>query len=165
MPGPDGVARKVGVALDWLHVYTANSVRLEFDSFPLGDGWHAAENDAFGMTFRWMSARTASLVLPLPADRPSAIEFRVVRAPTPEILNSLSLSVNGERVALTYDNTSGDHLLRGVIPAAAVAAADPLQATLTFQVESVTSLKAVGEGDDTRAVGCSFDWLELRPAG
>jgi hypothetical protein len=164
-PGPDGTPRRVGLAFDWLHVYTADSVRLEFDAFPVGDGWHAAEMDAFGMTSRWMSARAAALVLPLPADRQTAVEFRVVRAPTAEILNSLALAVNGERVALTYDNTSGDHIFRGVVPASAVAAGEPLRTRLEFQVEGVTSLKAVGEGDDTRAVGCSFDWLELKPAG
>jgi hypothetical protein len=164
-PGPDGAPRRAGPALDWLHVYTADSVRLEFDAFPVGDGWHPPETDAFGMTSRWMSARAAALVLPLPSDRLTAVEFRVVRAPTPEILNSLALAVNGERVALTYDNTSGDHIFRGVIPAAAVAAGEPLGTRLEFRVGEVTSLKAVGEGDDTRAVGCSFDWLELKPAG
>jgi hypothetical protein len=160
---PGGRARRVGVAFDWLYLYAANSVRLEFDAFPVGVGWYPTESDAFGMTYRWMAATRSSMVLPLPADRSSAIEFRVLRAPTPEILNSLSLSVNGERIGLTYDNTTGDHLFRGVIPAAVTKLADPAQATLTFQVESVSSLKAVGEGNDTRGVGCAFDWLELRP--
>ena len=158
-----GGTRQVGVALDWLYLYAASSVRLEFDGFPVGTGWYATESDSFGMTYRWMAATSASIVLPLPADGASAIEFRVLRAPTPEILNSLALSVNGERIGLTYDNTTGDHLFRGVIPAALVGLGDPALATLTFQVESVTSLKAVGEGGDTRGVGCAFDWLELRP--
>ena len=155
----------MGVAFDWLYLYAANSVRLEFDGFPVGAGWFATESDTFGMTYRWMSATSSSIVLPLPADRSSAIEFRVLRAPTPEILNSLSLAVNGERIGLTYDNTTGDHLFRGVIPASAAGPADRAPATLTFQVESITSLKAVGEGNDTRGVGCAFDWLELRPVG
>jgi hypothetical protein len=112
-----------------------------------------------------MSATRSSLVVPLPADTSTAIEFRVLRAPTPEILNSLSLAVNAERIGLTYDNTSGDHLFRGVIPAAVAGLADPALGTLVFSVDSTTSLKAVGEGDDSRGVGCSFDWLELRPVG
>jgi len=157
--------RGVGVAFDWLYLYAASSVRLEFDSFPVGRGWHAPEADAFGMTYRWMAEPRATLVVPLAADVSTAVEFRVLRAPTPEILNSLSLTVNGERIGLTYDNTSGDHLFRGVVPAAVAALADAAEATLTFEVESTTSLKAVGEGDDSRGVGCSFDWLELRPVG
>jgi hypothetical protein len=163
LAAPAGGSRKVGVAFDWLYLYTANSVRLEFDEFPVGAGWYQTERDAFGMTSRWMSATTSSIEVPLPTDRSSAIEFRVLRAPTPEILNSLSLSVNGERIGLTYDNTTGDHLFRGVIPPSAAGLANPALATLTFQVESITSLKAVGEGNDTRGVGCAFDWLELRP--
>ena len=165
LPAAAGGKRNVGVAFDWLYLYAASSVRLEFDAFPVGAGWHATETDAFGMSYRWMSAMRSALVVPLPADISTAIEFRVLRAPTPEILNSLSLTVNGERIGLTYDNTSGDHLFRGVIPAAVAGLADPAQATLEFSVESTTSLKAVGEGDDSRGVGCSFDWLELRPVG
>jgi hypothetical protein len=160
---PKGEKRQVGVAFDWLYLYAANSVRFEFDKFPLGPGWFGPETDALGMSFRWMSDRTASMVVPLPADRSSAVEFRALRAPTPEILNSLALQVNGERIGLTYDNTTGDHIFRGVIPASAVALADPATATLTFQVDALESMKAVGEGADERKVGCAFDWLELRP--
>jgi len=159
----DGTRRRVGIAFDWLHLYAANNVRLEFDGFPLGAGWSRPETDALGMTFEWMTAPRSSLILPLPPDRSSAIEFRVLRAPTPEILNSLSLTVNGESIGLTYDNTTGDHLFRGVIAGPIVGLADPALATLTFQVESITSLQAVGEGTDTRDVGCAFDWLELKP--
>jgi hypothetical protein len=158
-----GGKRQIGLAFDWLYVYAANNVRLEFDKFPLGAGWFAPETDALGLNFRWMSEKTASLVVPLPADRSTAVEFRVLRAPTPEILNSIALTVNGERISLTYDNTSGDNLFRGVIPAAAVGLADPALATLTFQVDALESMKAVGEGVDERRVGCAFDWLELRP--
>jgi hypothetical protein len=164
-PGVDakGGKRQVGLAFDWLYLYSASSVRLEFDKFPVGPGWFEPETDALGVSYRWMAEKSASLVLPLPADRSTAVEFRVLRAPTPEILNSLALSVNGERIALTYDNTSGDNLFRGVIPPVAVALADPAMATLTFEVDALESMKAVGEGSDERKVGCAFDWLELRP--
>lgn len=164
-PGTDakGEKRGIGLAFDWLYLYAANNVRVEFDRFPLGEGWFAPETDALGLDYRWMSEKTASLVVPLPSDRSTAVEFRVLRAPTPEILNSIALTVNGERISLTYDNTSGDNLFRGVVPAAAVALADPALATLTFQVDALESMKAVGEGADERRVGCAFDWLELRP--
>ena len=164
-PGTDakGNKRQAGLAFDWLYLYAANSVRLEFDKFPLGSGWFAPETDALGLSYRWMSEKTASLVLPLPADSSTAVEFRVLRAPTPEILNSLLLSVNGERIGLTYDNTTGDNIFRGVIVPAAVGLADPATATLTLQVDALESMKAVGEGSDERKVGCAFDWLELRP--
>lgn len=155
--------RMVGLACDWVYLWAAGSVRFEFDKLPLGPGWFPPESDALGVDFRWMAERTASMVLPLPSDRATAVEFRVLRAPTPDILNSLALSVNGERIGLTFDNTSGDNLFRGVIPAAAVALGDPATATLSFQVDSLESMKAVGEGIDERKVGCAFDWLELRP--
>ncbi len=164
-PGTDekGRKRQIGVAFDWLYLYAASSVRFEFDRFPVGPGWFGPETDALGVSYRWMSEKAASLVLPLPTDRPTAVEFRVLRAPTPEILNSLLLSVNGERIGLTYDNTTGDNLFRGVIPPSAVALADPAMAMLTLEVDALESMKAVGEGSDERKVGCAFDWLELRP--
>jgi hypothetical protein len=160
---PKGEKRQQGLAFDWLYLYAANSVRLEFDSFPVGDGWFGPETDALGVSFRWMAEKAATLVLPLPPDRASAVEFRVLRAPTPEILNSLSLTVNGEKIGLTYDNTTGDDLFRGVISPAAVGLADPASAVLTFHVGELESMKAVGEGADERRVGCAFDWLEFRP--
>jgi len=157
-----GKSLNVGIALDWLWVYPARNVRFEFDSMPIGSGWHEPETDSLGVTLRWMGERTATVTTPLPAED-TGVEFRAVRGVTPEILNSLALAVNSQPVALTYDNTSGEHVFQGVIPRAAIAAGDPNATSLEFTVASTESLKALGQGTDTRQLGVAFDWLVLRP--
>ncbi|MFH1176399.1 MAG: hypothetical protein V1750_03245 [Acidobacteriota bacterium] len=158
-----GKSRQVGAGIERLWIYPANDVRFELDSLPVGPGWHPSEVDALGVSFRWMARPTATLYVSLPSDQRVALQFRALRGVTEQILNSLTLAANDERVPLTYDNTTGEHIFRGVIPLAAVTRGDPSMVALNFTVKQVESQKTLGIGNDPRPLGVAIDWLELRP--
>jgi hypothetical protein len=95
---------------------------LNFDHAPPGAGWGASEVWPDGHAhFVWMMAREATLRLPRPAcDGPLRLRLHAVAAMSEDILDSLELTVNGRRVALssatvpdgrTYDATLAPELL------------------------------------------------------
>jgi hypothetical protein len=140
-----------------------SSVHLEFSEQVLGTGWYRFEPENGG--YRWTGpSNVSTLHLPLSADQDLKIEFGLVSAISSEVLNSLSLTVNGFPVELsvTYDGERWRY--EGLISRFALAVAEPLT-NLTFTVEKTLSPIEVGWNDeDARPLGVAFDWLDIRPA-
>src|SRR5262249_36579055 len=103
-------------------VTDASPVRLSFDQALYGSGWQARERWGTDIAFRWTGPQTTStLDLPLALHRRATLRFRILAAIAPDVLDSLSLSVNGIPVALTRrQDAEGGALFEGVITPSAL---------------------------------------------
>lgn len=137
------------------------SVVLEFDTEKPapGLGWWFPE-----ASFQWTTNEVATLNLPLATDRSYAIEFRIVASMAPDILDSLTLSVNGEPITLTHHQDAvGVTIFYGTIPRSALgSAANTTMTSLEFAVNRVVSPQSLGISEDVRTLGIAFDWLRIR---
>lgn len=140
-------------------------VSVEFDEHLKGTGWAGPETHEGRVSFRWMNQTRATLQLPLvPDDEDFVIQFGVLFAMTDDILDSLSLTVNGEPVELSSEaGRDGTILFWGRIPAE-VAAGSGESLELVFEVDHLERPSALGDNDDERLLGVAFDWLEVVPA-
>ncbi|MCC7452120.1 MAG: hypothetical protein IT324_32245 [Anaerolineae bacterium] len=153
----------LGVRFDWLRIQPmeervpVDTVQLTFDQPIPGLGWSDAEDGQ-----RWMDDTTSTINLRLRSAYRYHIAFRVVAALTPDILDSLSLTVNDQPIALTRRaDESGATVLSGDIPHEVVAA-NPDNTLLTFHINRVASPQSLGINEDTRALGVRFDWLHIQ---
>jgi hypothetical protein len=153
-------ARPLGVRFDWLNIAPLPTTLVwEFSQLSPGTGWHGPETEDGGITFQWTGAPEATLILLVTPGIPLKIEFRVMDAVAPDVLDSLTLTAGGAPVAL---EKSGD-VYSGVIAADAVTAEGQL--FLTFHTDRTASPLELGRGTDTRQLGVRFDWLRVEPVG
>jgi len=138
------------------------SLGFEFDNIAPGAGWHGQEVTPDGQTFQWMK-QTATLALPLATDNDLALRFRVRPALAPDILPSLTLTVNEHPVVLTcHLETNGDTSFEAVIPKTLFD--NPRYTLLTFRVGHTLIPDALYHNGDTRPLGLAFDWLRVDQA-
>ena len=139
---------------------------VTFDGpLPQAAGWHAPEHDALG-GWRWLGPDPLGVVdLPLSRARDLRIQFCVRHAITPEILASLTLSVNDHPIAFTQDaDGSRGIICTGVIPSAVLEHNDYQAARMAFQVARTISPTAVDSASgDTRRLGVAIGWLNVAP--
>jgi hypothetical protein len=101
--------------------------QIENDSFKIdlagpipGSGWHEAEHDG-GAVWRWTgAARVFSLEVPLRADRDWHVSLRFETG-RPEVLDILSIELNGERAPFELEPRTGHYILHFDVPAAVLA--------------------------------------------
>lgn len=149
------------VTLGSVDVYDLSAMQIDklvydFDSI-LGKGWSFTETDSSGMTFQWTAAPTATLTFPGFTQVPLLIEFRVINTIRPDILDSLTLQVNGTPIALQRQDT----IWSGTLTSDLLKTSQKLQ--LTFHTKGTASPIDLGLNSDTRQLGICFDWLHLTP--
>ncbi len=143
------------------------SINLKFHQAISGWGWHLREGSPeAGTAFRWTGPGTVStLDLPLATDKDLVIKFRIIGAVTSEILESLTLKVNGNLIELTtlYQEETVT-ILQGFIPCFKLSS-DKSFTRLTFQVARTISQNSIAPSNlDVRPVGLAFNWLQIFPA-
>ena len=92
---------------------------FNFERVDPGRGWHIGKKSSKHGITRWSGPETTSyLNFHLTADRAYAVRFRVLRAAAPDILESLSLEVNGKKIPLKIypDGNQGAVIFEGKIP-------------------------------------------------
>lgn len=125
-------------------------------------GWQGRELSARDGVFSWSGPqRSASLDLPCADHHDVVVRFRVIYALRPEVLNTLELTANGERVKLqrTQDEV-GAHIYRGVAPRRALQRAPYLRLTWTV-AEALAPSAVVLDSTDARKLGIAVHWVEL----
>lgn len=133
-------------------------VLLDMTTPPPGGGWEGA---AGSVPYRWTVLPNASLHLPLVGGTDYELSFRIIYVLTPEILESLTASVNGMPIALTRtQDADGAFLYRGVIPAAAIDQ-NVADTTVFFRTAATVSPASLGLNADERSLGVLFDWIEI----
>ncbi len=138
------------------------SVTVDFDSPPPGKGWSYQETTATGETFTWNTAAITTLYFPLATDGNANLEFRVVMTMAPDILQSLTLQVNGQPIELNSTNEpQGGTIFRGTIPQS-VLAANERTTVFSFHINhSLIPQFILPDSDDPRTLGLAFDWLRI----
>jgi hypothetical protein len=136
---------------------------LNFDSPTPGDGWALERTLNDGPTFQWMAATASTLYLPLAIDHSLHIEFRVIFAMAPDILQSLTLYVNNQPIQLnSTSDGGGGKLFQGIIPESTLAA-NTRSTVLTFHINRTLVPELVIPGSsDSRSLGLAFDWLNIK---
>jgi len=129
---------------------------LDFDTSPPGSGWSVPERSAGGESFVWMAAKSATITLgPVPAGA-TEVRFRTLQPITPEIGDSLTLTVRDMAIPLTIVDRQGDgREYSAFIPQGGDAADGRL--TLVFSV----SKTVVPPGGD-RQLAIPFDWIRVK---
>lgn len=133
-----------------------------FDQAMRGTSWHAAESHPVYGTYRWTGPNPESSIdLPLAAEHDLAIEFSVIHAIAPDILESLSLSVNGEPIALTArKGKEGATVFEGTIPRSALSKNVGFT-RLVFRVNRVVSPESLDMNNDPRKVGVAINYINI----
>ncbi|MHB8748710.1 MAG: hypothetical protein ACYDBJ_05930 [Aggregatilineales bacterium] len=133
--------------------YLSLNVAEQFQDPFIGDGWSGA----------WTAAKTATVNVWLAPISDYQITFRVTWSLLPEILKSLTMSVNGQPIALsTTPDVNGGTIFTGIIPQATIAL-DPTNTLLAFHTDKVVSPKSIGMNTDERLLGVWIDWLHIDP--
>ena len=116
---------------------------------------------AHGWTYGWTNAKTVSVNVWLAPDSSYQVKLHVVTSLLPEILNSLTLSVNSQPIPLTQTrDPNGGIIVTGTIPQAAVAL-DPTNTLLEFHTDKVVSPKSLGVSANPQLLGIQIDWLQI----
>ncbi len=140
-----------------------SELNLDFDSPAPGEGWSYLERTLGGESFVWMKATSSTLFLPLATDHDLSLEFRVIHAMAPDILESLALRVNGEPVPLSHlEDDHGAVIFRASLPGS-VLAANRHETVFSFQINRllIPGL-AMPPSDDGRSLGVALDWLRIK---
>ncbi|MHB8624895.1 MAG: glycosyltransferase family protein [Aggregatilineales bacterium] len=149
---PHPLIASQSVRINWQEI---NLYPIELFQDPLiTDGWTGA----------FTRAKTASANIWLAPDSSYQVKIHATWALTQDILNSLTLSVNGQPISLTRTtDPNGGSLFTGTIPQAIVAL-DPTNTLLEFHTDKVISGKSLGVTDDSRLFGVETDWLQIDPS-
>lgn len=132
------------------------ALRYDFDGPMPGAGWSLPIQDLDANTaYRWTTEKTASVEFYLSDTTDVRIHVRIVDGP-PHLLDSLTLTVNGEPVPLRkQEDGKGAFIFAGIIPRTALGG--DLEITrFVFHTDGVSQV-----GSETH--GLLFDWLHIHP--
>lgn len=143
------------------------TLSIDFRRVCPGQGWHVGESHPLFGTIRWSGPETESrLYLTLAGERSRIVRFRVLQAVSPEVLETLTLEINGKPVDLTriHEKGEGSAIFEGQIPTSALRRVSGAS-VLTFRVAKT---HRPGEFDpqnlDTRLLGLCYNWIHIYPA-
>ncbi len=143
----------------------STAVFFDFRRVNPGRGWHVGEVHPVYGVIRWSgSAPVSHLEFPILAKTDLIARFRIVNAAAPDILESLSVEVNGEKIHLIRRHEKNGWLFEGYIPLAVVQRS-PEMLYLKFSISRTVRLgnNTTGEQDE-RSLGLCYHWLHIYPA-
>jgi hypothetical protein len=153
-----------------LQISPAPALTYHFCQPLRGSGWQRREFPSPDTVFRWTGDTVSTLDLPLAIDQDLQIEFCIIDVLAADVLQSLTLKVEGEAdslrypqgVALSvlyhYDTTT---ILQGTLPCSALTA--PFT-RLTFKINRTLSPHSLNPNEpDTRSVGLAFTSIATFP--
>ncbi len=134
-----------------------DSVRFEFDRLIPGTGWSSTEMGN-SITFAWMNSKTATLRLNVNTDQALELEAHVNLSMSDQILQSLTMKVNGQQFPLKLSSNTAPANFTALIPKGILATHSGY-----VQLEFNISKTQIPDGD-RRTLGLAFDWIKLTPA-
>lgn len=141
----------------------AGHLFVRFDSPIHGEGWYPAETDASGRAYRWMGpGRQASVELTIAPGGDRRIQLRVAHAPSTEILESLTVTINNTRLKLETDEDVHGTVFSGIVPAS-VLPSDHGPSRLVFEVShTIRPCNIATDGNqDSRPLGIALAWIHV----
>lgn len=142
-------------------------LNFNFDQALPGSGWHAIQTlPEFGAV-RWTGPGTQTrLDLPLVTDQDLNIQFRILMALAPDILESLTLKVNEQLIPLTRgaEPPGAGVTFHGCLPRSVLQPGASFT-RLVFEVNRTLAPKTVDpHNGDERLLGVLFNWIKIFPA-
>jgi len=152
-----------------LNLVPPEAIFYNFNQPLRGDGWQRREyplNDS--TSYRWIGpGPVATLDLPVANQSDSWVAFQVIctGATTPEILNSLELTINQQPVPFSLLHGDRDcRLFQAQVPQQVMQSSRPFT-HLHFEVSQTVSLNSINPiNPDTRLVGLAFNLIGIFPA-
>jgi len=147
-------------------------ITLEFNQPVSGEGWADPEiwsGQLFqNASYQWTANEIATINILLDEiDRAAgdeiSIQFRVISAMTPDILDSVTLSVSDEQIALRSGfDEEGATIFRGTMSQLTLNTnLGPI--TLSIEVDRLVTPQSLGTNNDSRMLGVAIDWLRIVP--
>lgn len=144
----------------------AQAFYYDFNQPLRGDGWQRREYPLDDpISYRWIGPNPeATLDIPVATNTDACLEFQIIctTATLPEIVNSLTLSVNQRPIA--YDLLQGNQdrrILLAYIPQSVLQSDRPFT-NLKFQVSRTLALNSIDPlNPDTRLVGLAFNMVHM----
>lgn len=162
--GQSADMRPLGVGVDWLTVDSITipvNVRAEFDGEYRTSGFYTPEYGDYN--FQWSISPTSDITLPVKVESDLQLQFLVRTEITPGSIDNLVVSVNGNVVSFTHEQTQDGVLFTGSVPQ--FSNSDNL-ATVTFAtIDPVAPQDIDPSSPDVRKLGLAFDWLTIEPVG
>lgn len=126
----------------------------------IGFGWRDAEMYSIGGAHRWAIAPTAAIDVDLSDTSDLVVEFKILKWIDAGHIDSLSLSIHGQPIPLTFVPASPEgRIYRGVIPREALMG-KPAHTQLIFKISSLPTIDIV----HGTYLGYALSWLTIRPA-
>jgi hypothetical protein len=142
--------------------------KMEFDFRRVlpGMGWQVGEEHPIHGIIRWSGpASTSKLYLPISKAKEALVQFCVTNWISTEILDSLELYVNGDRIPLhkERDAKSEGYIFKGKIPKW-ILLQQSGDCELAFRVMGTLRPKDLDSGNaDERQIGLCYSWLSAEP--
>jgi len=137
--------------------------RYEFEEVYQRSGWYPLER-VNGEMWIWSGPETTSTVdLPFDHTDNLQVRFQVTHFIEFDILESLELRIDDQRIHLIHTIENGIHLFTGIIPASPERTHFPRR--LSFYVNrTVYPSGMTAESPDARLLGIALSWIEITPA-
>ncbi len=144
-----------------------NTLDYDFRPKMSGSGWYYREIiKESGDVFRWTGPETESTIdFPLKKDEDLMIQFRVMRAILPKVLNSLKFKVNDQSIDIKnlYEKY-GKTIFEGLIPKSVLEKSNNIT-RLKFEINQTINPHEINPLDPTnRPLGLAFDRIRIIPA-
>jgi hypothetical protein len=141
------------------------SVHVDFTR-PIHDmGWHHIERHPEYGRVRWTGpGTTASVDVPIAPGRDVRIAFRALASLAPDILERVTLRVNGIPISLDREqDAAGGIIFSGTVPGRALANGRPFARVTIETVRTVRPIDLDPASGDDRALGVLVNWINLAP--
>jgi hypothetical protein len=147
-------------ALSCYRESTASATSFDLpNTGPIGRGWRAPEPDAGGGTFRWSLIVEPTVSVNLAHAVDLALEFHITMWLDRDVVDSLTLSLNGTMIPLTYEPAQpAGRLYHAVLPRE-VLARSSTHTNLVFHVNRLVPVPSV---PDVK-LGIALSSLRIRP--
>jgi hypothetical protein len=141
-------------------------IDFDFRLVPPGAGWYVGELHPIYGYVRWTGPeKVSSLRFDLKRGVDFKFSFKVVNVVAPDILDSLSVSVNGISTALLRSNAeeADQYIFEGTIPSSAIEQRKG-STQIDFIVDRTVCPRDIDSlSTDQRKLGVCYNWLKIEP--
>jgi len=149
------------------HIKPAKSIDYDFRQKLSGTGWYWREIlEENGNAFRWTGPETTSTIdFAVSKKEDLIIQFRVMRAISSDLLDSLSLKVNEHPIEIKIlESKTGSKVFEGFIPKSALSNKKDF-VRISFEINRTINPHEINPLDPTdRPLGIAMDRIKIMPA-
>ena len=148
------------------HIQPHKSIDYDFKQKLSGTGWYWREISESGEAFRWTGPETTSTIdFAVSKKEDLVIQFRVMRAISSDLLDSLTLKVNEHPIEIKILNGKEENIMyEGFIPKSALSNKKDF-VRISFEINRTINPHEINPSDPTdRLLGLAIDRIKIIPA-